>query len=265
VCLCTTLHCVRPVLAPLTAPSLPCRCELVQIMDANTKHTLVVAIDPAMVSFLVGNQAAKVRAVQTACRVSMHVRRASPTADAEAGASAAPEASAGDSAAPVAGAGAGGKGPRGGKGAVAAAAAASATSAAAAAPAGAGKGKGAASGTGAAPAAAAGAGAGKGKGKAAPAAAVAAPVAAPVAHAEEAGPPGALAWVVIVGVKSALELAQAELRKLQEEFSRQYIALTVPTAIARAVIGKGGDNVKKLRTTTGANIDVDLGAAEAGR
>ncbi len=34
---------------------------------------------------------------------------------------------------------------------------------------------------------------------------------------------GALAWVVIVGVKTALELAKAELVKLQEEFSRQYV------------------------------------------
>lgn len=32
---------------------------------------------------------------------------------------------------------------------------------------------------------------------------------------------GAAAWVVIIGVKTALELAKAELQKLEEEFSRQ--------------------------------------------
>lgn len=79
--------------------------------------------------------------------------------------------------------------------------------------------------------------------------------------AEEPGPPGAAAWVVITGVKEALDTAKVELKKLQEEFKRQYVAITVPTAVARAVIGKSGENVKKLRTETGANIDVELGGA----
>lgn len=48
--------------------------------------------------------------------------------------------------------------------------------------------------------------------------------------------------------------------------SCRYIAIPVATAIARAVIGKGGDNIKKLRAATGANIDVELGGdGDAGR
>ena len=70
--------------------------------------------------------------------------------------------------------------------------------------------------------------------------------------------------MVIVGVKDALENAKREFEALKEEFGRQYVSLTVPTAVARAIIGKSGDNVKRLRTETGANIDVELGGASSG-
>jgi rRNA processing protein Krr1/Pno1 len=159
------------------------RTELLLLVEANTKHVITIAIEPAMVPFLVADSAAVVREFQKAHNVFVNVRRLDGPGAGD------------DDAADGAAAGAGGDARRRRRNSMD----------------------------------------------------------------EGEAPPGAAAWVRIRGVRDALVVAQEEFGKLRETFAQQYFALPISTAQAKAIIGKSGDKVKKLRADTGAAIEVDVG------
>lgn len=53
-----------------------------------------------------------------------------------------------------------------------------------------------------------------------------------------------------LGVRDALSAGVAAFEHLVEDFKKQYVAIAVATAIGRAIVGKSGENIKRLRTGT---------------
>ena len=72
-------------------------------------------------------------------------------------------------------------------------------------------------------------------------------------------PAGAQSWVEIRGVPAGLDAATAAYKEAAAEFAKTNFCIAVSPGQARTVLGKGGENVRKLRAELGVSIDVEVG------
>jgi len=68
---------------------------------------------------------------------------------------------------------------------------------------------------------------------------------------------GGDAAVVMRGTREALTRAQAAFPSLMQDFAKSYVTITITSSQARVLIGPSGAGVRKLRTDTGAQIEID--------